>query len=401
MLFHQNINVVTDTCLGSGVETHNERTESTYAEGFNPTLHNYRSHRHHPAIWRPSNTPQQPGIVHRHTRIIIDRFETYFNVPRNERPPVKPFKGYPMHPHYGGPQFVSTPGSQAPVVQPASPISEAANALAVSLQLPGRRSAPTAAPTELSGTPRYDLFQPQREEDGFGNQATKFPNQKPHPFAPPSGMEASCSGNPFPEDSPRPLDIQITQNLLAHPPVESLQHSGQPSPMVVSTAAPQFPRPRFQHHHNSIAQPTIKSGQQPDTQNQAESTGSATTKRPHAALAADRQPSWVNKYPDKAAKDRAKKNNPCKLRKKARRQAEREEAEQTAANETNTADEMPPPDEKMPLEEIAGLSDMATAHGQADEGVEIEPDNIKLEYSDHGGIYSFLGEKVDIGEWLE
>ncbi|KAL8657161.1 MAG: hypothetical protein Q9226_002201 [Calogaya cf. arnoldii] len=312
-----------------------------------------------------------------------------------------------MHPHYGGPQFVPPPASQAPVVQPASPISEAANTLAVSLRLPGQRSGPSAAPTESPGTPRFDAFQLQREEDGFGNRPTKVPNQRPHPSAPPSGTQASCSGNAFSEDSTRPLD----QNLLAHPPVESLQHSVHPSPMVFSTAAPRMfgPSNQFQHHYNLIAQSTTESGQLSAAQNQTEGAGSATTKRPHAALAADGQPSWVNKYPDKAAKHRAQKNGPSKLRTKAsrkaraeeRQEAEREEAAKSAVNGMSTADKMPPPDEKPPLNEIAGLSDMATADGQADEGGEIEPDNIKIEDSEGGGIYSFLGEKVDLGEWLE
>ncbi|KAI4258933.1 MAG: hypothetical protein L6R42_004840 [Xanthoria sp. 1 TBL-2021] len=198
--------------------------------------------------------------------------------------------------------------------------------------------------------------------------------------------------------------------------------------MTVPTSAPQVPASvnHFQLPRAPVAVPTTVPRHQPSGQTPAEGNGSATAKRPHAALVAGRQARWENMTLDEAEKDRRQKNNPCKLRIKAARQAARAKEEMAAAsNEMATANEMGTSneiisannmatenkmaaannmagaDEKVTPNEMAAASNMPTADGQGDESVHEVPDNLKLEDAGHGDIFRFVDGKVDAGEWLE
>ncbi|KAI4282607.1 MAG: hypothetical protein L6R38_002799 [Xanthoria sp. 2 TBL-2021] len=424
MLFHQNINVVTDTCLGSGARTYNDRTESIYTEGFN-------RHRHHPATQHPSDRGQEPGVVHRHTRIIIDRFETFLNVPPNHCPPVKPLRGYPMHPHHNGPRF-SPPTLHASTLQPAASSSEVVKTHTVSLQRPGPLSAPSITPAQLPDVPGTHVFEHQHEDNGFGEQVNEFLIQRPRTSPLPSDMQVFCSEKAFSQECTTPLATQVSRNRLGRPAIETLPNSDQPRPMTVPSA-PQVSASenQFQLPHAPVAFPATVPRHQPSGQTPAECNGSATTKRPHAALVAGRQAPWEIMTLDEAEQNRRQKNDPCKLRKKAARQAARAKEEMAAANEmvtsnkTFTSNEMGTSneiisannmatenkmaaanniagaDEKMTPNEMAAASNMPTADGQVDESVHEVPDNLKLEDAGHGDIFRFVDGKVDAGEWLE
>ncbi|KAI4109294.1 MAG: hypothetical protein LQ339_001794 [Xanthoria mediterranea] len=445
MLFHQDVHVVTDTCLGSGASTYIDRTESIYTEGFNPTQHNYRSHRHYPATHRPADRGQEPGVVHRHTRVIIDRSETFLNVPPNHRPPVKPFRGYPMHPDDNGPDFSPFPTLQPSAPQPATSSSEAAKIHAFSLQNARRRSAPSIIPAREPGIAGSHVVEIPHEENGFGEQVNETLSQWPRTCPPPSGTQVICSGRTLPQECTTPITVQLSRNGLVRPAIEALPNSNLPRPMAVLVPTPQVPASenQFQHHRAPVAAPATVPRHQYSGQTPAGGTGSTATKRPHSALATGKQAPWVNMNLGQISEIRRNQRDHCKLRRKAARQAARAkggltaanrmtaatgmtaanemaaENEMTAENEMGTSGEIisaqqmttenemaaantiAGADETLTRNETPAVANMPTANPPVNEVVHQVPDNIKREYPENTGMFRFVAGMVDASEWLE
>ncbi|KAL8678680.1 MAG: hypothetical protein Q9186_004995 [Xanthomendoza sp. 1 TL-2023] len=157
MDMHQVTDIVTNTYRGSGPTTYNDRTHSTFIEGVNPTQGGYHTHTHHPATQHPVATPQQLGIVHRHTRVTVDRFETFYNLPPNQPPPVRPFLGYPLHPHHLSQAWTSSPSLTPPFPTP-PPSAEVTFDPPVSSWKRGKEPVPSLKAGQKPNAPSHEAF---------------------------------------------------------------------------------------------------------------------------------------------------------------------------------------------------------------------------------------------------
>ncbi|KAL8667354.1 MAG: hypothetical protein Q9168_007276 [Polycauliona sp. 1 TL-2023] len=146
---------------------------------------------------------QEPGIVNRHTRVTIDQFETFYNVPLNTCPPVRPFRGHPMHPHYSNFSSVSS-----------TPI-----------QLPHARG---------HGEARI-----QPGNMGFGPQVSEIYDGMLNHAPPPTGMQLVCSGHAYSPNFANPSTLQMSQNRWGHTAGDNAQRSTHPHPTSPMASVPQ------------------------------------------------------------------------------------------------------------------------------------------------------------------
>ncbi|KAL8867424.1 MAG: hypothetical protein Q9198_008518, partial [Flavoplaca austrocitrina] len=291
----------------------------------------------------------EPGVVYRHTKLIIDRFETFFNVPPNGYPSVKPFRGYPPHPHHNGPHFSPSPTLPSSALQPAvtafAPAPEAANAYAVSLQGPRSRSAASITHAHLADSAGTDV-------EGFRQQANQMLIRVPHTYPPTSQSQASSLGNAFRPGSGCQFAVQKPQYRLDRTPVGYLQYSHDQRSAVVSQPTYQASRSGHQSppQETGFAKPTKRSREYSSTQGQVHGLQPANPTGHHNLSAAANIPvQWgngtaLNTHNDILEK-RRRKDGPSEQRTRARTQAAREEAEASAAKELETLTEMITPND--------------------------------------------------------